>query len=479
MPALHATLVVAGVVALAATLGLFAAVHNPFVRGRLRFSAWLLGGFLLLSFAGTQPVADQALVAAIARLVFVLAVINLGVALLVNPWRGTRASEAFPAIVQDVLIIAIFTLVATVLMKEQLLTTSAVGAVVVGFALQDTLGNLFAGLSIQVEKPFRLGQWIAVGDREGQVQEVTWRATKLRTKAGQFLIVPNSVIGKEAILNYSEPIVPTRLDVQVGASYLTPPHLVKQALREALENSPVVLETPAPAVLLVGFGDSSIDYRVQFWIEDYGADMAARDQVRTNIWYSFRRHNIEIPWPIRVNYQREDQPTRTVGDVAAAADVLGGIDLFATLTPEVRLLLAEASSEQIFAAGEAVVRQGAPGDSMFVILRGRVRVLLEPSQHEVAAIEQGGFFGEMSMLTGEPRSATVRAARASVLLEVGAERFRRLAVENPGLLDHITEVVAERRAGLDDARAAAAARATGPAPGRESLMAKIRDFLRL
>ena len=97
--------------------------------------------------------------------------------------------------------------IATVLLREQLLTTSAVGAVVVGFALQDTLGNLFAGLAIQIEKPFRVGHWIQVGDREGQVQEITWRATKLRTKDGQFLIVPNSVISKEPILNYSEPTI--------------------------------------------------------------------------------------------------------------------------------------------------------------------------------------------------------------------------------------------------------------------------------
>ena len=151
---------------------------------------------LLLAFrprAGVASVGDV-LRLALARLVLVLALVNLVIALLVNPWRDHRPSERFPGIVQDVTVIALFTAIATVLMREQLLTTSAVGAVVVGFALQDTLGNLFAGLAIQIEKPFRVGQWIALGDREGQVQEVTWRATKLRTKDGQFLIVPNSVI---------------------------------------------------------------------------------------------------------------------------------------------------------------------------------------------------------------------------------------------------------------------------------------------
>ena len=127
-------------------------------------------------------------------------------------------------------------MVSTLLMKEQLLTTSAVGAVVVGFALQDTLGNLFSGLAIQIEKPFRVGHWVAVGDREGQVQEITWRATKLRTKAGQFLIVPNGVISKEPILNYSEPTIPTRLRSRSRRQLFTPPNEVKAALREALSN---------------------------------------------------------------------------------------------------------------------------------------------------------------------------------------------------------------------------------------------------
>jgi small-conductance mechanosensitive channel len=170
-------LAIAGVVALAVTLALSVAVSSRFIRGRLRFSAWLLVASVLLQVAATQAIGDVDVLAGLARLLFVLAVINLGISLVANPWREHRPSDRFPAIVQDVALIALFVIVATVLMKEQLLTTSAVGAVVVGFALQDTLGNLFSGLAIQIEKPFRVGHWIAIGGREGQVQEITWRAT--------------------------------------------------------------------------------------------------------------------------------------------------------------------------------------------------------------------------------------------------------------------------------------------------------------
>jgi len=422
-----------------------------------------------------QGLGDVQLLSAVARLTIVLAIVNAVVALAANKWRDDRPNDRFPGIVQDVTVIAIFTTVSTVILREQLLTTSAVGAVVVGFALQDTLGNLFAGLAIQIEKPFRVGHWVQVADREGQVQEVTWRATKLRTKAGQFLIVPNSVIAKELVLNYSEPTVPTRIEVEVGASYLTPPNDVKAAMHEAVANSPLALKSPEPQVVVTGFGASSIDYLAQFWIGDYATDRMARDQVRTNIWYTFRRHNIEIPWPIQVEYHRTDAPTRSEADVERAAHSLASVDLFAVLTPESRLELAAASREHMFSAGEAIVHQAAPGASMFVVLQGLVHVVVEPSGHVVATISAGGFFGEMSMLTGEARTATVRAVDESRVLEVDAAAFGALAATHPTLLDEISKAVTSRQAGLDEARASAAA--IEPQAGRQSLIERMRRFL--
>ena len=465
----------AGGVALVATLGLLVAIRSRFVRGRLRFSLWLLLASLALQFAATQHIGDVDLMAALARLAFVLAIVNLVVAVVVNPWRDDRPSDRVPAIVQDVTMLGLFTAIATVLMHEQLLTTSAVGAVVVGFALQDTLGNLFAGLAIQIEKPFKVGQWVRVGEREGLVQEVTWRATKLRTKAGQFLIVPNSVIAKELLLNFSEPTEPTRIEVDVGASYLVPPNDVKRAIHEAIDNAPLAMTSPAPQVAISAFGDSAINYTALFWVEDYNTDRTARDQVRTNIWYTFRRHNIEIPWPIQVQYERQEPLARTSEHVDEAADRLASVDLLTTLDSEGRRRLAAAAADHVFAAGEAIVRQGAAGDSMFVVLRGRVRVTLEPSGQEVAVIETGGCFGEMSMLTGDPRTATVRAIDDTQVLEIRAREFRDLVLTDPGLLTHVSHLVSKRRTGLDEARATAAA-ANSEQP-RETLLGRIQRFL--
>jgi small-conductance mechanosensitive channel/CRP-like cAMP-binding protein len=466
-------------VALAVTLGCLVAIRSKFLRGRLRLSAYLLLVFLALEVATTQQIPEADVIASSARLLLVLAVINLLVALLVNPWREHRASDRFPAIAQDVAIVGLFTIVATVLMRDQLLTTSAVGAVIVGFALQDTLGNFFAGLAIQIDKPFRVGHWISVADREGQVTEITWRATKLRTEAGQFLIVPNSMIAKDPILNYSEPSIPTRIELEVGVAYQAAPNVVKAALREAIDRAPLVLAELPADILLKDFGASAVVYKLRFWIEDYEQHEPARDQIRSAIWYIFARRGIEIPYPIQVEISREEQLGRSPTAIAAGAERLRHVDVFATLSAEERHSLATACPEHTFGRGEPIVRQGEAGSSMFVVMSGTVRVVLEPSGREVASIDSGGFFGEMSMLTGDARTTTVRAVDDVVVMEIPAERFRDLVVARPAILDHVTAVVSARRVGLEDAKLAAAAAQTAPAGEHRSLLARIQEFLRL
>src|SRR6185503_18395122 len=164
------------------------------------------------------------------------------------------------------------------------------------------------------------------------------------------------------------------------------------AMHEAMANSPLVMRAPEPQVTIKGFGGSAIDYLAQFWIEDYAVDRTARDQVRTNIWYTFRRHNIEIPWPIQIQYERDEEPIRTEAHITTAAGQLASVDLFKTLSQEARQALAALASHHLFAAGESIVRQDAAGDSMFVLMKGQARVVLEPSGQEVAVIPAGGFF---------------------------------------------------------------------------------------
>src|SRR5262249_55838892 len=141
------------------------------------------------AFAAADPVD----ILTVEHLTFAAGLVNLVVLALLNPLRVDRVPERFPVIVQDAIMLGLLFIVSTFVFNEKLLTTSAVSAVVVGFALQDTLGNAFAGLALQSEKPFHVGHWIRVGEFEGRVAEITWRATKLRTKTGNFVVLPNNL----------------------------------------------------------------------------------------------------------------------------------------------------------------------------------------------------------------------------------------------------------------------------------------------
>jgi hypothetical protein len=208
--------------------------------------------------------------------------------------------------------------------SARLFTTSAIAAAVLGFALQETLGNAFAGLAIQTEKPFKVGHWISVAGHEGRVAEVTWRATKIKTKAGNLVILPNNVVAREAINNYTEPTAPTRLFVEVGATYSAPPNEVREALFAAMRRSPYVLEDPKPDVLLTEFASSAITYRARFWIENFENDDFARDGVNRSIYYEFARRNIEIPWPIQVEYSREETREEPTSEPSAISQSSAG-----------------------------------------------------------------------------------------------------------------------------------------------------------
>jgi len=472
--------VITGLAFLLTSLGLRRATINRHIRGRLLLSAILFTAFTLAAAALhwlSLPDDTRQTLQAINPLLLAFAVINFVVALSINPWRLDRLPERFPNIVQDTLVIALFALVATLILRDRVLATTAVGAVVIGLALQDTLGNLFAGLAIQIEKPFRVGDWVTVGGQDGMVSEITWRATKMRTKAGNFVVVPNSVLSKDTITNYCEPSRLLRLHVDIGASYDVPPNVVKSVIRDALENAPMISHERAPEVLLADFGGSSITYRVWFWVTDFETDERAKDLVRSLIYYAFRRNNITIPYPVQVQMSA-DEGGLTPARAGVEATALATVAMFSTLTDAERGELLAVSQPMLYAAGEAIVRQGNAGRSLFVLARGEASVTLAGTEGEVARLRAGDVFGEMSLLTGEPRNATVTATVDCDLLEIEADGFRRLVVANPSVLERVTTSTSVRRQELDRHRETHTTVAA-EAETRHSLLARVRQFLRL
>jgi small-conductance mechanosensitive channel len=216
---------------------------------------------------------------------------------------GVKLPPLLPAVTMFlVYLIAAFVTLRVIFPKLELgglIATSAVTSLVLGLALQPILSNFFAGLVISIERPFRINDWIKVGDHEGRVAAITWRTTHLRTRENDNLVIPNSKLADERLVNFYYPH-PMHLErIKVGASYDVPPYRVRRALLEAIAGVPGVLDKPTPEVFLPRFDDSSIGYELRVWMDDVANAPRIASEVRGRIWEIFRKEGITMPYPIR------------------------------------------------------------------------------------------------------------------------------------------------------------------------------------
>ncbi len=466
------------------SIPLLAVLHgitrNTYVRRRLRLSVILVAiaavceiGFLYFASPDLHH---------IALILGSLALLRAAVTLLLNPFRMDTVPDHFPSIVQDAVVVGAFVIVATYQAPDKLLATSAIGGLVLGLALQDTLGNLFAGLAIQVEKPFRVGDWVKAANYEGRVAEVTWRATRIRTRSGNFVIIPNSLISKDTVVNFSRPSPVQRLEFTVGLDYNTPPNRVKRVMLQAAAEVPEILKEPPADVLLVSYADSSINYKCRFWIADFAVTDPIIDKFATLLYYKLRREGLTIPFPIHeVRFQKEAIPN-TETDTDVRLGFLEQVELFRGLTSSEKALISAGMEAQSFGSSEAIIRQGDPGDSMFFIREGSVRVLLRTGDqvHQVTTLGEGDYFGEMALLTGEPRTATIIADSDVDTYVLRKQALREVLIQAPGILEEISRTMAERKAQLErEATQAARKSSSSTKEEQENFLSRIHRFFKL
>lgn len=362
----------------------------------------------------------------------------------------------------------------------QLLTTSAVLSVVVGMALQETLGNLVAGLALQAERPFQLGDWVELHPSSGQngaigrVREINWRATRLHTLDNVDLVIPNAVFAKASFTNHDRPHQAPRRSVYFSVSQRVPPPQVHQLVLSAVRDAPGLLSRPEPSIVTFSFDERGVQYWLRYYIEDMGRRDGIDGGVRDRVWHALHRAGIDIEVPNR----RLELHEVTAASLAlkARADferrlrALQDVELFKALSPEDLRILAERTVEAPYAPGEVVIRQGTPGREMYVVERGSlsVRIASEGGEREVAQVGAGSFFGEMSLLTGDLRSATVVTMERAELLVIDHASFKVVLEAHPEIAKSVGERLLERRAAL-------AAAASLPVP--ESSPAEAADLV--
>jgi small-conductance mechanosensitive channel len=317
---------------------------------------------------------------------------------------------------------------------------------IIGFAMQDLLGNIIAGVALELGKPFRVGDWLVVDTHRAEVIEVNWRSTRLRTNDDVYLDIPNKSIVGSTITNLTFPTRQHAARLIVGFDYGVPPNLIKDVIASAAADAKGVLTAPAPKVILKDFGDSAVLYEIKFWLEDESNFNDIVDGIRTNVWYAAQRANIRIPFPIRT-LQIERHGAKPPSALAAIQQSAKKHPFLQLLNEEqLDTLLANARLLR-FGRRERVIEQGAGGQSMFVLLQGEADVFVTANgkQTHVATLRSGDYCGEMSLLTGEPRSATVVARTDCEMWEIDKNTMGELLQENETLVQQLGEILAERR----------------------------------
>jgi small-conductance mechanosensitive channel/CRP-like cAMP-binding protein len=346
------------------------------------------------------------------------------------------------------------------------LATSAILTMILGLAFQGVLSNILAGMSLHFTKSFSKNDWIQVGDHEGMVLDTNWRETRIFDRNSNIIVLPNDVVASEKITNFSHPDKKSALTIPVKASYDAPPSEVLEALLEAAKDVPEVLESPPPEAYVLEYDDFGISYVVKFWIKHFARKYPIMTEVGRRIWYKFKRRNIEIPIPVSDKLSEVIQSFRPEGILPSvqSEEERNFQDLMRSsflryqegerkgelLVPEEEIkTFASFVVRHRYAPGEYVFKQGEGGESCFILASGKIKGEIEYEEagkkyKSEFSVEPGGIFGEMSLFTGMPRTATGIVEVESELLEINTTGFSRLLGSIPELADVMADLVSKR-----------------------------------
>lgn len=299
---------------------------------------------------------------------------------------------------------------------SQVLTALGVGSIVIGFALQDTLSSLVAGMLLAFEKPFEVGHWLRYANYEGQIVEMNWRAVRLRTRERDVVVIPNSVLGKDVAVNYTL-IDPLHAElIQARFHYHHSPNQVKRALLETTLATPGVTHNPPPHVRVAeyDYDKFAIRYEVKFYIQDYGRTEFIRDEVLTRIYYMAQRHQFTIPYQTTIFYQRDGKLLEPVDPYAELLKQLQTIPYFASLSPNALEQLARHAALHQYGSEERLICQNDFFAGFYIILEGQVRLTVQvptavdgQQEVEVAILNKADFFGETVLMREQPSPFTI------------------------------------------------------------------------
>ena len=428
---------------------------------------------------------DLALLRFAAYIPLVLLVVRIFDAFVFDLAMARRRGVSAPPLLRDVIALILYLLLFGSLFTtifnydlRTLLGGGALLAAVLGLALQDTLGNLISGIALHMEDSFEVDDVIKSGDFMGRVEDVSWRATKIRTYNNDVVMIPNSLLARERLEVFPSNNPNARV-LQVGIDYHFAPAMVIDVLQRAASHVEGVDREMPCFARVAGFGDSAVTYEIKYFMRDYMLRDLIDADIRKAVWYAMRRNQIAIPFPVRAYqpYTPPDAGQQTKISREELLTRLRDVDILVPLSDAAHEAIADSAEVHVYSKGETIIRHGTAGESMFVIVGGRISVRVPDDtaagMHEVAELGEGDVVGEMALLTGETRTADVVALSDVVAIEIGKGALQPLLVAHPELADGLSEQIAQRQEDLDTFRD------ESPEQVQTTVLSRIRDWFGL
>jgi len=401
-----------------------------------------------------------------------------------------------PRIIEDLAIIVVYVGYGFVQLRgagvdlASLVTTSAILTAVIAFAMQDTLGNVLAGLAIQLDNSVQVGDWVRVDNLAGRVRDIRWRSTLLETRDWETVVIPNSMLMKQrvAILGRREG-APSQwrrtLDFMVDPG--VPPARVIATLEDEMRELaiPNVARAPAPSVVLNGFEEGNLRYQLRYFLTEILEDDSTDSMVRVHLFATLQRAGIRVAEPQRTVHAiaRDEAHAATVRrrELTRRMQILSGVSLLAGLSDNEKADLAEGLQYAPFARGDVITKQGNVAHWLYIVAFGEAEVLYEPPNggmtRVVGTLRAGEFFGEMALVTGDARSATVIAKTDVECYRLERASFQALLAARPELAEEVKRVVGSRSTDLEHVRQASAGAGDGSREARTpNLLGRLRRF---
>jgi small-conductance mechanosensitive channel/CRP-like cAMP-binding protein len=333
--------------------------------------------------------------------------------------------------------------------------TSGVLIAVIGFAVRSLVADLFYGVTMAIERPFEIGDWVRLADGStGRVEEMTWRAVKLVSRDNVKIVVPNAKLAMEEIVNFDQPEPYWRKREKLVLGYEVPPRQVADLLAAAVQEVPESAGVPMqPEARIVGYEEHGIEWELRFWLPDFERNSEISQKIHEAILRNMRFAGIRVPRPREEVFIAELESERA-SDRMVSLSWIHHVELFQPLSEQEREDLQAAAHRRSVSAGTEIVRQGEAGSSLFVIQQGSFDVLIQEGGEApeiTSTMGPGKIFGELSLLTGSPRSASVRAATNGTVFEITKAEVEPLLNNRPELARELAEVLADRRL-ADEAR---------------------------